>query len=495
MLLTSLCCAAGHASVRLPHLLSDHAVLQRDRPIHVWGWASPNVRLKVALHGQSSETLANPLGEWSVYLKPESAGGPYTLLITGDGEEVKLQDLLIGDVWLASGQSNMQFPLQGFTGAPMKDQAAEIAASTHPRIRLLRVEQGGSDTPKADQPSVWKECIPENAKDFSAVAYFFGREISGLQNVPVGLIDSAYGGTPADSWLSLHAYGADASLQPALATWSRFADEQANLSDVIAIEREEDATAVREGKPKPSHPWHPFAQSWQPSALYNAMIAPLTPYAIRGFLWYQGETNSAPDRAPHYQSTLSALIRDWRNRFDQGNLPFLYVQISSFSSPSEDWAMLRDQQRRALDNANTAMSVTIDVGEATNVHPADKQTVGARLALAARHLVYGENLVSSGPLFRQATAEMNADGSKSMRVWFDDAHSLSSRGAPLSSFEVAGADHKFVPAEAAIEGDTVLVKAAAVQDPRFVRFGWSSVVESNLYNEAGLPASTFTSEP
>ena len=486
--------ATLQAQVRLPHVLSDHAVLQRDRPIHVWGWSTPESHIVAHFHGQDASATANKYGEWSLYLNPEQAGGPFALTVSGDGPPIMVNDLLVGDVWLASGQSNMEFPLQGFPGAPLKDQEKEIAASNQPRLRLLRLEHKGSDLPAVDQPATWTQCTPATAREFSAVAYFFGREISARENVPIGLIDSSWGGTPADPWLSLYAFGENPLLLPALASRARFAQGQSDLAVIEAAEKAENATAAAAGKPAPSHPWHPEASSWQPSALYNAMIAPLAPLSIKGFLWYQGETNSAHDRAPYYKSLLSGLIADWRERFAQGNLPFYYVQISSFESPGEDWGRVRDQQRRVLDVATTGMAVTLDIGESSNVHPPDKQTVAARLAAAARHMTYGEEIPFSGPLFREATIDCQAGHTCGMRVWFDHADGLSTHHNDLSSFEIAGADHKFVPAKAVIDGETVRVNAEGVPAPVYVRFGWASVVNANLYNAAGFPASTFTSE-
>ena len=224
------------------------------------------------------------------------------------------------------------------------------------------------------------------------------------------------------------------------------------------------------------------------------MIAPFVPLPVRGFIWYQGETNSAPDRAPYYHALFAALIRDWRIHFAQGNLPFLFVQISSFNSPAEDWGRVRDAQRRTLSTVNTAMAVTLDIGTPDNVHPPDKQTVGHRLALAARHMVYGENIPFASPLFRQATRELEPDGSTALRVWFDHAQGLTTHGEPLDAFEVAGEDHHFVAAQARIDGETVVVSAAGVRHPVYVRYGWMGVVTNNLFNAAGLPASTFTSE-
>jgi sialate O-acetylesterase len=434
------------------------------------------------------------LGHFSAYLQPTPAGGPYTLSITGDGAEKQLIDLLVGDLWLASGQSNMEFPLAGFTGAPLKDGEKEIATANNPRLRLLLVKRIGSDLPLNDISGTWTLCTPETAKDFSAIAYFFGRELSKREDVPIGLIDSTWGGTPADSWTSMDTLGSDPALLPAFASRARFASTELDLEALKAAERAEDDAARAAGKPAPKHPWHPDETSWAPAGLFNGMIAPLTPLTLKGFIWYQGETNSAHDRAPYYGRLFSSMIADWRSHFAQGDLPFLYAQISSFDSPNEDWGTVRDQQRRTLSVANTAMVVTLDVGQSDNVHPPDKQTVAARFALAARVLAYGEHVDHSGPTFRQATNE-TVNGVPALRVWFDHARGLSFRGKQPTGFEIAGADYKFVPAEVTIENETVLVRAPSITAPMYVRFGWSGVVENSLYNADGLPASTFTSEP
>ncbi len=483
-------------AVRLPRMLSDHAVLQRDRPIHIWGWATPGAHLVARFHTQSVASNADTFGKWSLYLQPEGAGGPYELAVSGDGAEVKVSDLLVGDVWFASGQSNMEMPLGGFLGsAVIKDGDKEIAAASNPRLRLLVVPLKSSDIPLNDIGATWTECNPETAKHFSAVAYFFGREIAAKENVPVGLIDSAWGGTPADAWVSLNTLGSDPSLLPAFASRAAFADGQAEMAATIAAEKKEDADAEAAGKPKPSHPWHPNPESWLPGGLYNAMVAPFTPLSLKGFLWYQGETNASHDRAAVYDKLMAGLIGDWRMHFAQGALPFLYVQISSFKTGGDDWGLVREQQRRTLDVTNTAMAVTLDVGQADNIHPPDKQTVGARLALAARNIAYGEPVAYRGPSFRQATPELGKDGATAIRVWFDHADGLTYRGKPATGFDVAGADHHFVPAQALVQGETVVVSAPTLKQPLYVRYGWSSVVDNNLYNTAGLPASTFTSEP
>ena len=483
------------ADVRLPGMISDHAVLQRNRPIHIWGWATPGAHLAAHFHEQTREAVSDSMGKWSLYLTPEAAGGPYALSITGDGPEKTVNDLLVGDVWFASGQSNMEMPLKGFPpGAVVKDAEKEIAAAQNPKLRLLLIEHKSSTVPLSDIKSSWTQCSPETARSFSALAYFFGREIAAQEDVPVGLIDSTWGGTPADSWVSMNTLGTNPELLPAFASRAAFIDQQTDLEARIAAEKRENEEAKAAGQPAPPHGWHPDETSWTPAGLYNGMVAPFTPMTVKGFLWYQGETNSAPERAPFYNSLFSALIGDWRIHFAQGTLPFLYVQISSFTSPHENWGLVRDQQRRTLSVANTAMAVSLDVGTPDNVHPPDKQTVGHRLALAARNMVYGEKVVYQGPTFREATTEVTKDGSTIMRVWFDHAEGLTFRGKAATGFEVAGSDHRFVDATAHIEGDTAVVSAPDVSHPVYVRFDWKSVVENSLYNAASLPASTFTSE-
>jgi sialate O-acetylesterase len=267
-------------------------------------------------------------------------------------------------------------------------------------------------------------------------------------------------------------------------------ESDALLRDKDEQRQREDAKA--QGKPEPAFPWHPQLLSWGPGMLWNGMIAPLTAFPIRGVIWYQGESNSKLERAPLYGRVFETLIRDWRREWGEGDFPFLYVQISNFKSDAnEDWATVREQQRRTLELTNTAMAVTIDIGNPDNVHPTDKVDVGLRLALAARALSYGEDVSYSGPMFRQATPEGN-----SIRVWFDHhAKGLAVKSGTLTGFEVAGADGKFVPATATIDGNTVVAASPAVADPVFVRYGWANSPECNLFNGVGLPASPFTSVP
>jgi sialate O-acetylesterase len=487
------------AAVQLPNLFSDHGVLQRDRPVRIWGSGQAGENVTVRFHDQTVTTQSDAYGNWEAWLRPEPAGGPYTLTVSGDATTAPLErkDILVGDVWLASGQSNMEFPLAGFGGAspaPMKDSEKEIAAAIHPRIRLLLQKRATSDVPLAEASDPWTECTPETARHFSAVAYFFGREISERENVPVGLIDTTWGGTPAHSWISPKGLAAS-NLTSVFDDGGMIAQEQGRADQIKANYAREDAALQAAGKPVGTHPRiaTDHGGAWVPGTLFNAMIAPYTRYTIKGALWYQGETDSDARRAPYYSRVFPSLISDWRQQWGEGDFPFFFVQISSFGSPAAGWPVVRDAQRRTLSLRQTGMAVTVDVGTPGNVHPPDKQTVGHRLALAARATVYGEGIEYSSPEFLQATTEPG-----SVRVWFTHAGGLTSKGEEVGGFEVAGDDHNFVPGTAKIEkvgeSNTVVVSSPKVAFPRFVRYDWSGVVTTFLYNGAGLPAGTFTSE-
>ncbi len=493
MLSLGLFTAAGTAfgEVTLPHLLSDHAVLQREAPIHIWGMADPGEKISVTFHDQTMAAVTDQLGRWSLYLRPEHAGGPYTLTVTGSNTLTRT-DILVGDVWFASGQSNMELPLKGFPGtATLLNGPGEIAAANHPQIRLLHIPNTASEYEQADEPAEWTLCTPQTATSFSAVAYFFGRDLQEKEHVPIGLIDSTWGGTPVSSWISLDGLSANASLMPEFAARVPMVETQKNVPAMVAEEKREDAAAQSAGQPLPKHPWHPNPGSWQPTALFNGMVAPATDYTIKGVIWYQGETDSSAMRAPLYEEAFTTMITDWRTRWQQGQFPFLFVQISSFTSvPQETWGIIREAQRRSLKLAGTAMVVSLDKGLADNVHPPDKQTIGMRLALAARAVAYGEPIEFSGPLYREATPE-----GSSMRVYFTHGEGLTAKGGVLNGFEVAGENLQFHPASAKVEGETVVAHAEGVDHPEYVRYAWpNSSLDANLYNSADLPASTFTSQ-
>ncbi len=485
--LTSLALSArSFADVTLPALLADHMVLQRGLPAHVWGMATAHEAVSATFRGETKSTTADDDGRWSIFLSPGEAGGPFQLSVKATNTIV-LNDILVGDVWVASGQSNMEFAMNS-----LANPQPEIAAAQYPRIRIFRVDHKPADYPLDDVGSKgWAACTPESVADSSAVAYFFARNIQQKLGVPIGLIETSWGGTPAESWTSLQGLASDASLMPVFAARSKtLATESTTVLQQQREEREYQraaAEAKANGTPPPEWHWHPDFAAWSPAALYNGMIAPLTPFAIRGVIWYQGEANSGPDRAPLYARLFQAMIRDWRNHWGEGDFPFLFVQIANWDTPPEAlWPDVRNAQRQALALKNTGMAVTIDIGDAVDIHPKNKQDVGLRLSLAARAIAYGEKIEWSGPLYRQVTQEEHA-----LRVWFDHADGLAAKGASLTGFEVAGPDGKYSPADAKIEGTSIVVSSATVLSPVSVRYGWAANPTCNLVNREGLPASPF----
>jgi sialate O-acetylesterase len=482
--LVTLAARAADAAVSLPAVLGEHMVVQRERPFHVWGQASPGETVTASFRGESRTATADGLGRFSLYLPPSAAGGPFTLAVSGSST-VRLDDVWVGDVWLAAGQSNMEWTLDAAEGA-----AAELPRANEPQLRFLRADRVTSRFPLAEVATAgWKVCTPENATKFSAVAYFFARHLRERQSVPIGVIDASWGGAPLAAFTPLTTIASDPALEPAILHWSRMADKHGTTELEIQKEKREIETARAQGKQPPQPVWRPGLEAWAPAGIYNAMIAPLTPHAIRGVIWYQGESDASPDRAPVYARLFEETIRAWRRAWGVGDFPFLFVQLANWTAgPGNAWPELREAQLRTLSVANTGMAVTVDVGNPTDIHPRDKKTVGTRLALAARALAYGESLAHSGPLFRQATPE-----GAGLRVYFDHAEGLKTRGGPVVGFEVAGADGKYVPADARIEGTTVLVSSSAVPAPRAVRYGWADNPTVSLYDAAGLPASPFRS--
>ncbi len=485
LLLLLVCCV--RADVTLPYILTDHMVVQRGLPVHIWGRAMPGEAVTVEFRGEARSAAADSLGSWSVYLPPGEAGGPFTMTVRG-ANTITLTDVLAGDVWVASGQSNMEWPLEWAA-----DAKAEIARARFPRIRLVRATHRVSEYPMPDLVAdQWRECTPESAAGFSAVAYHFGRILFDRYQVPVGLIQTAWGGTPIDAWTRLGAIAQDPALMPVFASWSSLMEKHA--IDLLRYDR-----AAREWekqvpqwkaqkKPLPPPPEKPVGPGgpWTPGGLFNAMVEPIAPLAIRGAIWYQGEANGSKRRAPLYGRLFQTMIEDWRRQWGIGDFPFLFVQLASYNAPESDWPELREGQRSALALNNTAMTVTIDIGTPDSIHPPDKKTVGMRLSLAARALAYGEKIEYSGPLPRQVTREGGG-----FRIWFDHAAGLTTHGGPVTGFEIAGPDRRFVPAEARIEGETVLVPAGGVEAPAFVRYAYKDNPEASLFNAAGLPATPF----
>jgi sialate O-acetylesterase len=479
------------AEISVPKVIGSHMVMQRGLPVHVWGVATPGEKVEVSFRGETRSTLASGTGDWSVYLAPGTAGGPFALKVQGTEPgghaeaPLEFTDILVGDVWVASGQSNMEFELNRAATA-----AEDLPKAGNDQIRLMIVKKRSSQFAEEDvETDGWAVSSPETAKSFSAVAWYFARDLEQHEHVPVGVIDATWGGTVAESWLRLEAIGEDAALTPLFVSRGKMTDRGAKAEREVKDEQKQIADAKAAGKTVPQFPWHPPLDSWGPGLLWNGMIAPLTPLPIRGVIWYQGESNSALERAPLYHRIFGALIEDWRRQWGVGDFPFLYTQISNFkSTPLEDWATLRNEQVKTLALRNTAMAVTIDIGNPDDVHPTDKLDVGLRLARAARAISYGEAIEYHGPVFRQATPEGAA-----IRAYFEHAEGLAARGRELAGFEVAGADGKWFAATAKIEGETIMAVSPEVAAPVQVRYGWANSPRCNLFDGEGLPASPFTS--
>lgn len=443
--------AAAHADVKPNALFSAGAVLQQGIKVPVWGTAKDGEKVTVKFQGQEVSTTAKD-GRWKVELAPlQASAEPSELTISGDNT-IKIPGVLVGEVWIASGQSNMQWSVN-----QSDNPKQTVAESANPKIRLITIPRRATPEPQNDVDAKWVACGPETVGDFSAVAYFFGRDLQKQLNVPVGLISTNYGGTPAEAWTSKESLAAEKSL-------TRY---HGSATD------------------KPN----------SPSGLYNAMIYPLVPYAIRGAIWYQGESNAG--QAYEYRTLFPTMIKDWRAQWKQGDFPFLLVQLAPFMKIDYEpkdfaWAELRDAQLYATQSLpSVGMAVITDVGDALDIHPKWKAPVGGRLALAARALAYGEKIPYSGPEYYQ----QQIDGDKIVLSFKHTDGGLTSQGAgALYGFTIAGEDKKFVNAHAEIQGDKVVVWSPLVKKPVGVRFGWANYPLVNLWNGAGLPASPFRTD-
>ncbi len=458
------CGWAARADVRLPGLFSDNVVLQQGVRVPIWGWADEGEEVTVRFRDQVVRAKARN-GKWMVNLSRLKAGGPDHLVVEGKNR-VELQNVLVGEVWICSGQSNMEFPLKNSF-----ESGGDIAACANPMLHLLHVPKTKADAPVEDVKTQWKECNAETSPGFSAVAYYFGRDLQQALKVPVGLIETCWGGSPAEVWMSERALTSNAAYQ----------------RDIL----DKYATDLRAGQTNQTRPQRP---AWKPTELYNGMIAPLIPYAIKGAIWYQGESNAG--RAHEYRTLFPDLIRNWRQDWGQGAFTFLAVQLAPFKAikpePAEsDWAELREAQLLATKILpKVGLAVITDVGDEKDIHPKKKAPVGARLALAARGIAYGGKIEYSGPIFKG----LKIKGSQAI-VSFEHVDSgLEARDGELKGFALCGPDRKFVWAKAEIQGDKVVVSSPEVAQPVAVRFGWADCPVVNLWNKAGLPASAFRTD-
>lgn len=583
----------ANAELRLPAIIGDHMVLQQKANTPIWGWADPGEKIRVRIGKHKVQTEAGDAGEWRVNVPPLPVGTAYEMTVSGKKDRITLHDIAVGEVWVCSGQSNMQWSVNAAANAE-----EEIANAEYPAIRLFTVALVTAEGPLDDCTGEWVRCSPETAGGFSAVGYFFGRKIHRDLGVPVGLINTSWGGTPAQAWTSGETFRSAPGLQKGLVGYheamshqaedrKRFdaqlsAVEKSGASDAVSAEslagvwdlvsgpaetgiqsaftvRVEDGVLdvamawttvpswdvgldagvfkwsfripnyapvplhvqvnVRDGaalgtittEGNPPNPFRavkrsadlertpqltPIAPQHRPSRLYNGMIAPLVPYAIQGAIWYQGEDNANRRQAPLYHELFSEMIGGWRKAWDQGAFPFLYVQLANFlqrhdePQPYSAWAELREAQRLTLSWPNTGMAVIIDIGEADNIHPTNKQDVGKRLALAALAKAYGKDIAYSGPIYRACTIE----GQK-VRIEFDHINEgLVARNGGLTGFTIAGEDRNFVWAKAEIDGRAIVVWADGIDKPAAVRYAWADNPACNLYNGAGLPASPFRTD-
>lgn len=470
------CAKTSRAELRLPAIFSHNMVLQQGMPVPIWGWADDGDTVTVSFRNQKVSTKAKD-GKWMLKLRKLKAGGPDVLTVSTKNATIQFTNVMVGEVWVCSGQSNMEWPLNKTENAEVA-----IAAAKNHNIRLFTVRKTKITTPTNDVVGTWVECTPETVASFSAVAYYFGRDLQAARGVPVGLIHTSWGGSPAEAWMS----------QRVLTANPRY---KAEIIDGYAEAYRQYETALAKWQQSDKTTRQPRPPQWRPSELYNGMIAPLIPFAIKGVIWYQGESNA--ERAEQYRSLFVDLIRNWRQDWGQGNFTFLCVQLAPFKAIKDEpgdssWAELREAQFLATKRLpKVGMVVITDVGDEKDIHPRKKEPVGARLALAARGIAYGERIVYSGPVFK----EMKIKGSK-VFLRFDHVGSgLEARGGPLKGFAICGPDKKFVWADAKIVSkDTIEVSSPKVQQPIAVRFGWADYPVVNLWNKEGLPATPFRTD-
>jgi sialate O-acetylesterase len=524
-------------------LFSDHMVLENGVAVPVWGTAAPGERVTVKLGAQTQTAVTDAAGKWTVRLPKLKSGGPFTMTISGakGTSALTINDVLVGEVWLGSGQSNMVFNVSNTGHRPygLLDEKAEIAAANYPQVRMFTVADTKSLEPQTEVKGEWKVCTPENVADFSAIGYLFARDLNQALKVPVGVILSAYGASTAEAWVPRETLAADPVMKPVLDGFD--AREAAFKSRPPAAEAAVSAqsppvaatllnpgagASITPGGPPPAGTPPPAARTGrrgagggdpvqdqhQPTVLYNGMIAPIVPYAIRGAIWYQGESILGNPGIPAYPHVMDLLVSEWRKRWNEGNFPFFAVQLAALKNNSNN-PRVREAQAQILSLPNTGLAVTIDIGDPANVHPKNKEPLADRLSRIALADAYGRRIEYSGPVY----ASMKVEGA-AIRVAFTHAQGLTThypaglydhvsgpsatgvtpsvplppQDGPLKWFQIAGADGKYVDAQAAISGSTVVVSSPEVAAPVSVRYAWDNYpLGANLYNAAGLPAIPF----
>ena len=484
--------ATAAADVKLPALISDNMVLQQGRQVAIWGTADAGEQVTVSLGEQKETATADANGHWKVELGPLKKGGPFEMTVAGKNT-VTIHNVLVGEVWVCSGQSNMEFAVWNHSVVGGVNNAEqEVAAANYPLMRLFIVKKAVAGKPQTDVQGHWVVASPETVGNFSAVGYFFGRDLHRALKFPVGLIDSSWGGTEAEAWTSAPALEADPDLKVVADSWQHSIAEFPHVLEQYEQKLGEWEKSAEEAEangkvapPLPDGPKDPRSHPWRDAGLWNAMMAPLTPYAIAGAIWYQGESNA--DFAYQYRKVFATMIQQWRSSWGEGDFPFLFVQLANFVPGGkfpDAWAVLRESQDKTLALPKTGMAVTIDIGESHNIHPKNKQEVGRRLALAAEGIAYGQKIEYMGPAFKSLRAEQGT-----LRLQFTHAAGgLVVHGQTLMGFDVAGQDQQFFPAEAKIKGSEVVLSSSRVANPVAARYAWADDPKCNLYNKQGLPA-------
>jgi sialate O-acetylesterase len=504
------CFATASAQVKPSALFSDHMVLQSGMAVPVWGTASPAEKVTVRFQGQMQSATAGADGKWMVRLASLKTGGPFEMTIAGDkaGETpMVVKDVLVGEVWLGSGQSNMDFTVATTTRhyfAGVQNEEQEIAAANYPNIRMFTGGWKNSYEPQSEISGSWLIVTPENVKEMSAIGYLFARDMQKELKVPFGIVTEAFGASTAEAWTSREALDANPQLKPLVEAFdakvAAYKEHPPDISAALKAWEAGVAKANAAGTRPPRRPSNgdPIGDQHNPTVMFNGMIAPVIPYAIKGVLWYQGEAiNGGSTGYKLYPLLQATLIKDWRQRWGEGNLPFYICQLA----PLKPWPTrpdtwynnpdVREAQATVLSIPNTGMAVTIDIGDPSNIHPKDKQDVADRLTRIALANTYGRTIEYSGPRYDSMKVEGNA-----IRIKFTHTTGgLVAKGGELKTFVIAGKDGKFVPATARIEKDAVVAFSPDVPEPAAVRYAWDNYPEGcNLYNGDGLPAAPFRTD-
>lgn len=481
---------SAFAQVKLPAIISDNMILQQNSKVALWGWAKPGEKITITNNWNNKSTVVNTdaSGKWLTYIVTTKAGGPYQLTFKASNT-IEVKNILLGEVWLASGQSNMEF-FVGKTSNPSYNGVINhdevMTDAEHPKIRTIDVPNKVADDPQQDFKGEWKLCSANTVDTFSAVAYFFAREINKATGFPVGIINSTWGGTPAESWTKKEVLQSDTDLNQILIRYQKavdiFPEENEKYKTALTTWRADTSKTKGAAPAAPMGPTH----NKSPYKLYNGMIVPIEPYTIKGVIWYQGESNA--DRAFQYRKLFSSMISNWRSDWKNPKLPFYFVQISPHRSQN---AEIRDAQLYVYRHTPfTGIAVTTDNGDSLNIHPRNKELVGQRLSLWALRNEYGmKNIIVSGPLYKS----MKIEGNK-IRISFDFDKGLTAKDGELKEFTIAGDDQHFAAANAKIEGNSIVVWSDEVKDPKAVRFAWRNIPRPNLYNSARLPASPFRTD-